>query len=897
MRKILTLLIIAVTLLGLKTYAQQPEDYFITTWQTNSANESITIPTKGSGYNYSVDWGDGSLDTSISGNATHSYATAGVYQVKIYGSFPRIYFNNSGDKNKIKSIVQWGTNPWTSMNSAFMGCKNLVSIATDKPNFSNVTDMYAMFGYATSFNGDSNMYDWDVSNVTNMHGMFGGASSFNSDISTWDVSNVENMKLMFSHASSFNEDISGWDVSSVNNMDSMFRGAVSFDQNLGGWDVSNVINMKNMMKDVTLSRMNYDALLIGWSILPLNNNIKFDAGNSKYCAGEDARNILINNFNWVIIDGGLNCAGYCGSVSEFTASGWTNGAPDSNVLAVFTVDYNTSIDGGNISACSIMINPGVTLTVSEGFNIRAENDIIIDGDLVFLSSDSGNGELGELGVDGSVIGNATVQRYMSANRSYRMISSAVTTTTSINANWQEGVHNIGTSYASNLNPNPGYGTHITGSSTGAHGFDATISGNPSLFKANIATQAFEPVGNTDVKKLTAGESFLMMVRGDRSINLTDPDPIATETILRATGQLAVGDQTQSFEVLPGQFLMLGNPYQSAVDMESVLAEFMPGQPSFGVLNPFNYYMYDPTYGDLGAYVTVNITTGGNNSGGSSAANKYLQPGQGAQLLAISSGTANITFQEEDKRPGEYTATNATDIDLPMLSVKLFTQENYNNGKSHHDSFSIYFSEGNSNELTMEDAVKPMNFGENLGIEHNGTYLSIEQRNIPSPGEVFSLYSTNYRDTDYALKINIQGLGDLSIYLDDHFTGTSTVLDSGETTYTFSVDVNDELSIAENRFSLRVEERLGLVDNITLSGVRLYPNPLNDNIFYINTANLNCQQIEVNITDIAGRQIYSDSMICQDDRIAVSTESILNTGVYLVTVKFDGEKNTFRLIKQ
>lgn len=897
MKKFLTLLIIAVTLIGSKTYAQQPEDYFITSWQTTSANESITIPTKGGGYNYSVDWGDGNLDISLSGNATHTYASAGVYQVKIYGSFPRIYFNNSGDKNKIKSIVQWGTNPWTSMNSAFMGCKNLVSIATDKPNFSNVTDMYAMFGYATSFNGDSNMYDWDVNNVTNMHGMFGGASSFNSDISTWDVSNVENMKLMFGSASSFNQDISGWDVSSVLNMDSMFRGAVAFDQNLGGWDVSNVINMKNMMKDVTLSRINYDALLIGWSILPLNNNIRFHAGNSQYCAGEDARDILLDDFNWIIIDGGLDCAGYCGSVSEFTASGWTNGAPDNNVLAVFTVDYNTSLDGGNISACSIMINPGVTLTVSEGFNIRTENDIIIDGDLVFLSSNSGNGELGELGVDASVIGNATVQRYMSANRSYRMISSAVTTDSSINANWQEGVNNTSPSYASNLDPNPGYGTHITGSSTGAHGFDATISGNPSLFKANIATQEFEPVGNTDVNKLTAGESFLMMVRGDRSINLTDPDPIATQTILRATGQLAVGNQTQTFEVLPGQFFMIGNPYQSAVDMESVLSEFMPGQPSFGVLNPFNYYMYDPTYGDLGAYVTVNITTGGNNSGGSSAANKYLQPGQGAQLLAISSGTANITFQEEDKRPGEYTATNATEADMALMSVELYTQENYNNGKSRHDSFSIYFSQGNSNDLTMEDAIKPMNFGENIGIDHNGTYLSIEQRNIPQAGEIFSLYSANYSHTDYILKLNIHGLGEASIYLDDHFTGIATALNSEETSYAFSIDVNDEFSIAENRFSIRVEEKLGVIDNNTLSDVRLYPNPINDNTFYINTPNLTGEQVEVKITDIAGRQIYSDLLSCQDNRVALTFKNNLNTGVYLVTMKFAGEQKTLRLIKQ
>ena len=32
---------------------------FITTWRTTSANESIIIPTTGSGYNYTVDWGSG----------------------------------------------------------------------------------------------------------------------------------------------------------------------------------------------------------------------------------------------------------------------------------------------------------------------------------------------------------------------------------------------------------------------------------------------------------------------------------------------------------------------------------------------------------------------------------------------------------------------------------------------------------------------------------------------------------------------------------------------------------------------------------------------------------------------------------------------------------------------
>src|SRR5690606_28212129 len=42
-----------------------PTDHFITTWETTTANESITIPTTGGGYNYTVDWGDGGTDSGL----------------------------------------------------------------------------------------------------------------------------------------------------------------------------------------------------------------------------------------------------------------------------------------------------------------------------------------------------------------------------------------------------------------------------------------------------------------------------------------------------------------------------------------------------------------------------------------------------------------------------------------------------------------------------------------------------------------------------------------------------------------------------------------------------------------------------------------------------------------
>ena len=77
---------------------------------------------------------------------------------------------------------------------------------------------------------------------------------------------------------------------------------------ISDWDVSNVTSMEKMFYSSGLSINNYDALLIGWSQLELENNVLF-GGFSQYCNGADARQYIIDNFNWDIIDGGYNCDG------------------------------------------------------------------------------------------------------------------------------------------------------------------------------------------------------------------------------------------------------------------------------------------------------------------------------------------------------------------------------------------------------------------------------------------------------------------------------------------------------------------------------------------------------------------------------------------------------------
>ena len=109
---------------------------FITTWRTDSADQTITIPVGGSTARYSIDWGDSSpAETDITGDSTHTYAEAGIYTVSISGNFERIYLDGQQpNAGRLASIEQWGDMYWTSMSGAFDGAYNMVYNATAAPD-------------------------------------------------------------------------------------------------------------------------------------------------------------------------------------------------------------------------------------------------------------------------------------------------------------------------------------------------------------------------------------------------------------------------------------------------------------------------------------------------------------------------------------------------------------------------------------------------------------------------------------------------------------------------------------------------------------------------------------------------------------------------------------------
>jgi len=305
------------------------------------------------------------------------------------------------------SIENWDVSTVTNMVGVFEGTAFNRDI--NNWNVSNVTNMAFLFSDAIAFNQPLNDWGTRIGNVTDMTNMFEGATAFNQDISNWDVSNVQLMAGMFSGATSFNMPIGAWGATtaSVVNMEFMFNEATAFDQDISSWNVENVSNMTAMFFGVTLSVTNYDALLTGWSTQTLQNDVEFDAGDSGYCTAEAARQSIIDNFNWDIIDVGpenippvlTDCPSDimipeptdptdCGAIAMFTAPTATDNCSMVTVTQIeglasgeffpsgtTVVTFEAIDDNGNIATCSfnvIVANSTPPVAVCQPFTIQLD---------------------------------------------------------------------------------------------------------------------------------------------------------------------------------------------------------------------------------------------------------------------------------------------------------------------------------------------------------------------------------------------------------------------------------------------------------------------------------------------------------------------------------------------
>jgi surface protein len=343
-----------------------PFDSFEMTIKTDNTGTSnsnqFTLPTTSSGYDFDIDWGDSIIETYTGspGNITHTYSSAGTYNIKISRTFPRIFFNDVGDKLKVLDITKWGEIIWTTFERSFMGCKNLDVTASDTPILSGATNLSLAFCDCRGFTTNTAWNNWNTSTITNMNGMFLDGL-FNNNINNWDVSNVTDFSFMFYVNFTFNQPLSGWTTSAATNMSSMLSRNF-FNQDVGNWDVSNVQDFNNMF----YGNQSANFTLENWDTS--------SATNMRRMFIESPYNQPLANWNVSNVTDFREMFAICGFNQPL--SGWTTSAA-TNMSRMFVANNAMNQDLGVLEITSIPNGFNFELFIGNGLSTENYSKMLI----------------------------------------------------------------------------------------------------------------------------------------------------------------------------------------------------------------------------------------------------------------------------------------------------------------------------------------------------------------------------------------------------------------------------------------------------------------------------------------------------------------------------------------
>jgi len=634
-------------------------------------------------------------------------------------------------------------------------------------------------------------------------------------------------------------------------------------------------------------------------------------------------NIKWDNAEWVIISNPTTPSdmtpGYGDNDYIFNGTDWStniylNTSPDNNTAEP---DKNIFINSGTFSLTQdktigdLVVRSGATLILEPGIKLTVSGDIVNEGTIIFDSDATGTAVLETLPSTSRVVGNGfEVRRYIPVVqtpipiRAYRYLSSSVTTPSvanngSIYENWQQGGLNPGDSgYES------GVGTHVTGSTNPSNtlGFDPTPSGNPSMFSWDIVGQGWNSINNTNNTTLSVGDTYAILIRGDRSSPLDTNDQTGPSTTLHTTGQIHVGDfllDSSSLSTTVNDYNFVGNPYQSQVDLVDLILT-----SSQDVRQDF-VYIWDPNLGSLGGYAVLDIGMAsistvidfGSTTPATSDANQYLQPQQ-AFFIETSGPNPQINFTEDTKdNSGLQTAVfSDTPMDFSVLDISLKGSNTLT-----YDGIRLVYGNSYSNTTDNFDATKLWNNSDNFCIISNASYLSVEKRNIPTNTDVTALGLYNLSLDAYTFEAFYYADDPaFSMFLVDDYTGqTEEILPDTAFSYAFTVDANIPDSVAADRFEIIYDtSTLSTVENDTSVNISVYPNPVDSNAIYISfDPNTIESDLQLELFGLDGRLVSAFEQLdyLSHDQIRLHIDKSLQNGTYLLHVTSQKNKSVKKII--
>ncbi len=535
------------------------------------------------------------------------------------------------------------------------------------------------------------------------------------------------------------------------------------------------------------------------------------------------------------------------------------------------VNLNMNAEGSLTLASNAKLSGKLTLE---------DGELVLDNhEFTILSDVLSTGYVTEV-KNGSVTGNVTIEEYFPANRGFHLLASPVDMSQSLYENWQESGSNA-----------TGFGTHITGGSV-ANGFDQSPTNNPSAFyfdnAYSVAANSWIALPDTHNSTLDAGQAIRLLVRGDRTIDLSNSSSTATPTRLRSKGALKTGNITENIPATsPGNFALIGNPYQALVDATQVLT------PSNSEdINPNFFWVWAP---EISNYIVYSTITGGVQSG----VDQNIRPGQSFFVLTELSDVSfmmnqvgfapQVNFKESFKTvEGNPSFINDT---LVSLTVSLLR-----NGIEKDNVRQFYFNNA-SNGLDSYDAPKLNGMDERLAILSNGSSLSVESRSPVVMGESIDLNLSNTVDTNYEFLIELPDLGNVPAYLYDRHLDQFTMLTLGTNSISFDISSSQNGSGRNDRFSIVFDDvTLGVDDSAFAKAILLYPNPVDEVLNWTCHADLKGDSCTVTIVNLLGQTVHHDieSIADQVNRIDLS---YLQSGSYYLTIETDSSRIVKRFIKK
>ncbi|ARV09546.1 hypothetical protein BTO05_07790 [Winogradskyella sp. PC-19] len=563
----------------------------------------------------------------------------------------------------------------------------------------------------------------------------------------------------------------------------------------------------------------------------------------------------------------------CSSSTTWDGTNWSAGIPNSSTEAILNGDYTTSATTPSFTACSLVINDGFTLIVSNGDFIEIENDVAVNNNASITTETEGSFVQNGDGATAGVFALASLG------------SSNVSKTTSPLAYWYSLTY---------------WSSPVQGESTDGALFDSS---RVFWFNANNYLDANGDSLDDDANAWTREQGDFPMTPGQGFAGSHNEPGFIFPGVGYGyifSGPYNTGDITYPVVNNTANGLhwnLIGNPYPSAIDVDAFFTEN-------GTVAPGNNTVYEVLYmwsqvnpvdaGNAGNevlnynqndYITINaISESGN--GTTAAPSRQIPSGQAFFIPSASSG--DVVFTNSMRVSGNgvntefYRTSNAQNTNNAIEKLNI----NLSSDVGIYSQISVAYADFATDDYDGNAIDTFRNYAGNAGVlysldtEGNGFYvIQGKAKSSLTEDEVIKIGFGAYISTNetYTLEI-VKKEGDFlstnPIYLKDN--DLNMVHNLGESSYTFNSDggsFDERFEIIFNNAALSIDDEIIAKNRLSIVEFD------KDNVEF--SVKNNIHTIEsILIYDLQGRLVYN---LEGNTSTEVFNLSNLTTQVYIAKV--------------